>query len=596
MKLILGDCVEKMRELDDASIDAVVCDPPYGLEFMGKAWDSFGKDTSHGYREKPRITDRPARDGSLSAYVGAGGKGINHFQAGPPYQRWCQEWAAEALRVLKPGGHLLAFGGTRTYHRLACAIEDAGFEIRDCLAWMYGSGFPKSANVAKAIDRVDGAEGKQGSLKRGGERLMVQAPGGVRGGEGRWGDESGRDPYTYEPGSEAAQQWQGWGTALKPAHEPVLYATKPAHESIVLARKPPDGTVAANVLEHGTGALNIDATRIAAVGDNLARENKTGDNGWKNSSGGPNSAALDPSSPAALGRWPANVLFTHHPGCQQVGTRRVRTGTAYEPDGKQMERSIYGTTDTLGREVGYADADGMETIEAWDCVEDCPVRMLDEQSGERKAGGKVQGSEPSRTGDNGIYNAYGRVENAPYEDSGGASRFFYVAKASRSERNAGLGGFEKSDGVRTPMAGRGQGGLKCRVCGRWKASGSPCRCPEPDFEQVEFDRPATANQHPTVKPIEVMRWLVRLVTPPGGRVLDPFLGSGTTGIAASLEGCDFIGIEREPEYLAIAEARIKFWTEHGEQALEIVAVRERAEAEREQRAASGQLDLFAGLV
>lgn len=375
-----GDCIEVMRELPEASVDAVVTDPPYELGFMGKAWD---------------------------------GTGI-------AYQ--VDTWAA-ALRVLKPGGHLLAFSGTRTYHRMTCAIEDAGFEIRDCIAWMYGSGFPKSLDVSKAIDKAAGAEridvgespnwreSKRDREKNG--RMEVR------------GEHAGRITIAATP---EAQRWSGWGTALKPAFEP-----------IVVARKPLTGTVAQNVLEHGTGALNIDACRIAAADSFGGGAKATSGfvNGYERGEGW--QAGSD------LGRWPANVA-----------------------------------------------------------LDEAAATMLDQQSGERGGG---SGS-PIKAGAFGKHGRYGIAHGAvteSYADNGGASRFFYTAKASRQDRNAG--------------------GL-------------------------------ADNTHPTVKPTDLMRWLIRLVTPPGGIILDPFGGSGSTGLAARAENVRCILIEREDEYLQIISDRL----------------------------------------
>jgi len=394
--ILVGNCVELMRGLEPASVDAIVTDPPYELGFMGKAWDASG------------VTYKPPT------------------------------WA-EALRVLKPGGHLLAFGGTRTYHRLACAIEDAGFEIRDCLSWLYGSGFPKSHNLN--------------------------------------GD------------------WQGWGTALKPAHEP-----------IVVARKPLAGTVAGNVLEHGTGALNVDGCR---VGDGEGRANG-GPRPTRVATGGFNMS--DSGERPTDGRWPANVVLDEE--------------AAAMLDEQTGERPGFSSQNDHGSQMGYGDS-------------------------------LVYGN------GKGVYQ--GRREG--YNDSGGVSRFFYVAKASRAERNAGLEGFEEGPAPGSKRSAPAEG--------RTSALGRP-----------------RANHHPTVKPVALMRWLVRLVTPTGGTVLDPFAGSGTTGIAAALEGFRFIGMEQDAGYAEIAEARIAFWTEHGEEGLRIVAERERAEAEREAVVASGQLELL----
>ena len=354
----------------------------------------------------------------------------------------------EVLRVLKPGGHMLAFGGTRTYHRMTCAIEDAGFEIRDSLHWFYGTGFPKSLDPARVIemDRCVLAGVHCDKTLPKGKKAQAQ-------------------DHLCPPIPEVQAQFGGGGTALKPAHEP-----------IVLARKPLIGTVAANVLKYGTGALNIDASRIAGVKPQVTQGVNSNPTSFavakeRRLSGDPNE-----------GRWPANVLLDE--------------GAAAE---------------------------------------------LDEQSGESKS--SVQkGPRGVRLGgfmDTGA----GRGSSAPngpqHGDTGGASRFFYVAKPSRAERDLGCAelpaksGGEATDreddskGTENPRAGVGRTG-------------------------------GARNYHPTVKPIALMRYLCRLITPPGGVVLDPFTGSGTTGMAALAEGLSFIGIEREAEYFEIAKARIGF--------------------------------------
>jgi DNA modification methylase len=418
--LLVGDCVEQMKTLEPNSVDAIVTDPPYGLEFMGKAWDGFG--TPLGF------------------------------------QTWSEQWAREALRVLKPGGHLLAFGGTRMYHRLAAGIEDAGFEIRDTLMWLYGSGFPKSLDVSKAIDKAAGAEREVAGF--------YQSPEGTTGwkGQNKTGSvdfgasryEDGERRVITAPSTEAAKKWQGWGTALKPAVEP-----------IVLARKPLIGTVAENVLTHGTGALNIDASRIGTE--------KTGWNGLTSQEDNRTSYGMrgvgEPTE--SIGRWPANILLDEE-----------------------------------------------------------AAAMLDEQSGVSKSpapyGERV-------SGDKSMFGIGGLDHSKEFGDAGGASRFFYVAKASRAERNAGLDGFTE----------RVAGVLDHRKSG--------------DFNQRlghSVEPKMARNIHPTVKPVDLMRYLIRLVTPKGGTVLDPFMGSGTTAVAAIQEGANWIGCEREPEYVAIIEARI----------------------------------------
>jgi DNA modification methylase len=545
--ILHGDCIEQMRELDEASVDAICTDPPYGLEFMGKEWDRLGA-TSEAVDD----TDWDGRTDSFP--FGGGGRRIRYGASAKSMQEWHQAWATEALRILKPGGHLLAFGGTRTYHRLACAVEDAGFEIRDSLIWIYGSGFPKSLDVSKAIDKAspcpkcDGV----GGFEAGGPEDYHGEPcdkcGGTGRAEGTYGDpkseahagwidrgrmrgEEGHEGYQrpwmedeqavaknarkYEPATPEAQQWQGWGTALKPAHEP-----------IVVARKPLSGTVAANVLEHGTGALNIAACRVAANGEKTPFP--VGDYGERGLYGKDGERTDDP---APDGRWPPNLALSHLPECERVGVRRVKTNMA--TSGESLDGQIFGYGNERGDQPrGHADPDGTETIPAYECAPGCPVAELDRQSGELKTPSPyVQQSEVI-----GIYGAEKQHDrlSTHHGDTGGASRFFYTAKASRAERNAGLDGL--------PMKARGEDVLQYHE-GERRAD------------------PEVANFHPTVKPIDLMRWLVRLVTPPGGRILDPFLGSGTTGIAAHLEGFDFIGIEREAEYADIAEARIEWWSQ-----------------------------------
>jgi len=483
-----GDCREVMAAMPDASVDAVVCDPPYGLEFMGKEWDSFSGDSwrNGSTFSKPGIGERqtawpsfsqPDTANATCATCGGRMRGKKRCECGTPdwrvkgkpldsrathnatmltFQLWCQDWAAEALRVLKPGGHLLAFGGTRTYHRLACAVEDAGFEIRDSINWIYGSGFPKSLDVSKAIDKAAGAEREVvgNKLDRPGYHLSGHASGTGAFGHGL----SSSTPDTRlasaqitNPATDAARQWEGWGTALKPSHEP-----------IVVARKPLVGTVAANVLEHGTGALNIDGCRV----DGKPRTTHKDGNWTGNSSDSAIFPMRNVRAEEPPGRWPANLILTHAADCDD------------------------------------------------ECATGCPVAELDAQSGDRTGG-----HHPARRGGGGVSTSGHSGQDGLTErhdnDTGGASRFFtvtewdeapfrYVAKASKAEREAGY----------------------------------------------------HANHHPTVKPVGVMEWLVRLVTPPDGTVLDPFMGSGTTGVAAVAEGFRFVGIEQNADYLAIAHARI----------------------------------------
>ena len=383
--LHLGDSKAVLPTLPDSSVHSIVTDPPYELGFMGKKWDASG----------------------IANDVGL--------------------WR-ECLRVLTPGGHLLAFGGSRTYHRMACAIEDAGFKIRDQIMWLYGSGFPKSHNLAG--------------------------------------------------------EWEGWGTALKPAHEP-----------IVVARKPLSGTVVENVQRFGTGALNIDGCRVAT--DEMLRAGSGGllshirsgkpypntregeasaeRTGATPSRAAPRSASTRGGSPS--GRWPSNVI---HDGSAEV-------------------------------RQAFPDAPGQQ--------------------------GVVTGDEPTANGFSGAVKYSGMIGRSPsapprVEADRSAARFFYCPKTSRKDRDEGCENIDKrplnwSSGDQNPGS----------------------------FQSPGTDR-AARNHHPTVKPTELMRYLCRLVTPPGGVILDPFMGSGSTGKAAVLEGFRFIGIEREAEYFEIATARV----------------------------------------
>jgi hypothetical protein len=296
------------------------------------------------------------------------------------------------------------------------------------------------------------------------------------------------------PATPEAERWQGWGTALKPAWEPVI-----------VARKPLIGTVAANVTRYGTGAINVDGCRIGTTDTLAFGSREIGTNGIYSP------IAKDRQTPGQQnpqGRWPANVVLSHHEDCVQVGTKRVKSNSAGTAGGNVEHAAFGGGMKNRGNEFGYADPDGTETVAAWDCHDECPVRLLDAQSGERK-------TNPGTYRANGTAGMYGASRKSgmvtSLGDTGGASRFFYTSKASRSERSAGL--------------------------------------PE-----------GMTNTHPTVKSLGIMRWLVRLVTPPGGTVLDPFAGSGSTGCACALEGFQFIGIEQSVEYAAIAERRISYWS------------------------------------
>ena len=411
--LLLGDCLDRLREMPDNSVDSVVTDPPYGLSFMGKKWD---------------------------------------------YDVPSEEIWRECLRVLKPGGHLLAFAGTRTQHRMAVRIEDAGFEIRDMIAWVYGSGFPKSLDVSKAIDKAAGADRTERVDLKWAERYP-HGPGGNNspssiGRTVNGGSSLKRDAImTSDPATEAAQQWQGWGTALKPALEPITVARKPLGEK----------TVAANVLKHGTGGVNIDACRVA--GEMGVDRAKGKPRRTDNDKYGKANETINPQSP--FGRWPSNLI---HDGSDEV------------------------------------------------------VGLFPASSG---------GAFPKKHGSSGFVSPEERESRIEMKDSGSAARFFYCAKASKKDRDEGCEELEERGNNRY---GEFQGTA--------------------DHAPKTQEHNKSRNYHPTVKPTALMRYLCRLVTPPEGIVLDPFMGSGSTGKAAMLEGFQFIGIERDEEYMRIAKNRI----------------------------------------
>lgn len=518
-QVIAGDCVEQMAAMPEASVDAVVCDPPYGLEFMGKEWDRLGASAAHRVDRADEMGEENKR-----RYIASG---VTYGQSTKAMQAWHEAWAREALRVLKPGGHLLAFGGTRTYHRLACAIEDAGFEIRDTIAWMYGSGFPKSLDVSKAIDAAAGAERAVVAEVYRGERAGTRA--------GIMGEAVPRTDRVTAPATPDAERWQGWGTALKPAHEP-----------IVVARKPLAGTVAGNVLAHGTGALNVDGCRIGMSDEDRAVVDARsgaddGQRGGIYHDGVGKRAEGERFTSAPAGRWPANVVL------DPEAARRL------DPEG-EWSRFFYVCGESSGTDASTSDGANPEAARS-------DSSLPTDGSGSRPT------APPRLDTTSTIGTTTGSTTTSTGLDS---ARALYVPKASSAERNAGLDGFEAHHGP-NHLDG-----------GDWSRNDTA-------KDGVAKWRPRQ-NVHPTVKPIDLMRWLVRLVTPPGGLVLDPFTGSGTTGCAAMLEGFRFVGIEREPEYAAIARARIAWWAVHPD-GMELV---DRLEAEKTRKAVadSGQLDLL----
>lgn len=540
-----GDCRTILPTLGADSIDACVTDPPYGIGFMGREWDTFSPEAvakrGAERRRKTTVQTSERYPEKVSTRSQGGGVQIDYDESASGNQRfqaWVTEWAREVYRVLKPGAHFVCFGGTRTFHRLTSGIEDAGFEIRDCLTWLYGSGFPKSLDVGKAIDKrrndsddirnicrfirsaIDRHEthttktiatifgfdprmvdhwaardtdsqpalptleqwdqlrnllGFNDSMDGEVYRLNMRKgePGEswkdrpVTGTVEAWSDRTNyamttRDGIARDVAvSDAAREWDGWGTALKPAWEP-----------IIMARKPFRGTVAANVLHYGTGAINVDACRIRTskqVPGSLSGPSAQ-ERGYRWGAKDPDQSGQNPD----IGRWPANVV-----------------------------------------------------------LDETAAAMLDES-----VGTLTSGANPTRRTSDKFQTAYGEfpgqrtMEPNRGSDSGGPSRFFYIAKASRSERNAGL-----DDRDAQPL--------------NWSSGDqSPGT-----FQSANTDRTAR-NHHPTVKPLSLMQWLVRLVTPPDGVVLDPFCGSGTTVCATTVEGFRAIAIDRESDYLDITRGRL----------------------------------------
>lgn len=406
-QILIGDCLDLMRQMPNNSVDSVVTDPPYGIRFMGKSWDGQDIENRAAYRASMPSRDEACTEKgghrSIAAEAGKYDLTPNGMRA---FQAFSLEWASEAFRVLKPGGHLLSFASPRTYHHMACGIEMAGFEIRDQIMWVFGSGFPKSHNLK---------------------------------------------------GNHV-----GWGTALKPGHEPIC-----------MARKPLIGTVAANMAEHGVGAINIDACRITADDDvdlakNWDRQTTVDIRGGNYGNGKSGAIALTATA-STLGRWPANLI---HDGSSDV--------VALFPANAGASAPVLGTEPTANGFSGSVKYSGM----------------------------------------------MGRVQGAFHGDTGSAARFFYVPKATRRDRNEGM----------TDPGPQFRHGTTLR-----------------DVEST----PTVGNIHPTVKPTDLMAYLLRLVTPPGGTTLDPFMGSGSTGKAAMRERINFIGCELSEEYAAIATARIQ---------------------------------------
>ena len=414
MRLHNGDCLNvlKMMIEDEVFVDSIVTDPPYELGFMGRSWDSTGI----------------------------------------AFQK--ETWEL-CFKVLKPGGHLLAFSGSRTYHRMAVAIEDAGFEIRDQVMWLYGSGFPKSMNVGKALDKKLGNERESFGTK-------LKKAGDMRGGNYvKGGDYKSIEIEITRGNSE----WEGWGTALKPAHEPLVLARKPLSEKSVVD----------NVLKHRTGGINIDECRVEG-----------------------NDAKYPDTNP--------DFRDQGRQSKENIGIDKLSFGQTENVKRKKVVRKS-------------RDKNGVWT---------------NDNSGMKAEGSEYADADPrGRFPSNVMHDGSGSIKEL-FEDK---SKYFYCAKTSKAERNQGLDNFIKKNKVfngQSPNASKDMKGV-----------------------EQKFTTKPSANIHPTVKPIKLMKYLCRLITPKGGTILDPFMGSGSTGMAAKEENFDFVGIEKEKEYFNIASARIE---------------------------------------
>jgi hypothetical protein len=420
-KIINRDCLDALRLMSDESVDSLVTDPPAGISFMGKDWDS----------------DKGGRKEWIT---------------------WMSQVMSECLRVLKPGAHGLIWALPRTSHWTATALEDAGFEIRDVVTHLFGSGFPKSLDVSKAMDKAAGLQ-------------RQRIPGGQGGTNTVLGARKPGEAISGEAISGEAKEWSGWGTALKPASEHWILVRRPLSEK----------TVAKNVERWGTGAINIDASRVESIRP-AAKFSAPDIRG--NQFNSERDKRHEIAQPENLGRFPANLILSHSPHCSDS-----------------------------------------------QCDIECAIVRLDEQSGTLKSGDHKGFSRSNRAGFSGPMSEISTFKRSG--DSGGASRFFYVAKPSKREKNAGLEGMEK----RTSAIGNATG-----------RSFS-----ESDPYAVRLNE----NHHPTVKPVQLMRYLITMITPPGGLVLDPFTGSGTTGVAAVQAGFQFQGIEQDSAFAEIATKRIE---------------------------------------
>lgn len=537
--ILQGDSREVLKTFPDNHFHAIITDPPYALtnRVIDGARCSCGWEGTGNKRflkgSCPKCGKEIIRE---RLYRGNGfmGKSWDNGEVAFDWHFW-----AECLRVLRPGGYLLSFGGSRTYHRMACAIEDAGFEIRDCINWVYGSGFPKSLSIDKAFDKDNEAE-REVICRNPNDREQNSSI-----------DFNGKgNGWISDPASDEAKQWNGWGTALKPAHEP-----------IVMARKPLDGRVIDNIRAWGVGGINVDGCRIKSTDfdpkERLGATKLMEERPWNREQlqTGDRKTIIEGNS---LGRFPSNLILSHSPNCVKVGRKKIKPLEGHRPNpvNVQSDGNIQFNCKEPGfQKVSYTDASGHETIDDYVCAEDCPIRLMGEQSGISRSvhSENRNGSNAPSLLQKGFEGKSVSISGG-HNDTGTAARFFlnidpepffYCAKASRSEREHGLGEMPAKEAQKN--GGGARLGRDTSLDKRLSENGT--------------ERILLKNFHPTVKPLKLMRYLCRLITPPRGLILDPFAGSGTTLCAAKLEGFDATGIELNQEYITIAEARLAAYSD-----------------------------------
>jgi len=521
-QVIYGDNREKLKEYPDNFFDGIITDPPYGMGFMGKTWDTFNsqiiQESKENYDNTPsknlqgigpdgkvRRINKPR--GSIAEVAGSYDLSVNGQIR---FQQWFYGIAVEMLRVSKPGSFLFCFGGTRTYHRVACAIEDAGWIIRDQIMWLHGMGFPKSTDISKAIDKEAGAERKVGPIDKLREGRLKNQQGNYKSPTG-WS--TGNRKITIDPpATKLAKRWDGYGTGLKPAWEPIIVAMKPLEKGL---------TYAQNAKKWGVAGLNIDGGRVG-----MEQRHNPPVGAHKNSMNpydGKNGQGTD-----VQGRWPANVILSHSPNCVCIGEKEIGDGNSKTRIVKDAKSSWANSCQDINV-IAY----GKETIEIWACVPNCPIRIMDNQSGQAGGGShkyhKETSSKTCHT--NNVRKDSFIGQEIGMGDSGGASRFFYCAKASKAEKEEGLIGF-----------------IECAKCERFESK---------THTRKGVKEKCYRNNHPTVKPLALIKYLCTLLNMPNRDqvILDPFCGSGTTLVACKNLGINYVGIEQDMNFCLIATAR-----------------------------------------